>query len=164
VFCLPILNFSSIDAITAEMFDSGMSAYLVSREESEGSDMRLVSALFDRLMSIGSIACQNIVFGFGGYDDDPREIYVIPKAREFIAKLIETYPCFGYFVTPADNALLACMLPLDDIRSNSISLDVVTQTLRRITDGIRDYGKQIGDQDGARRAVKEWQRTCLHNQ
>lgn len=51
---------------------------------------------------------------FHGYDHDPRELYAIPEAREWFAKLFEAWPYWSFFASRIDQTVplaLSLLLP-----------------------------------------------------
>ena len=154
-------DFNYPDSLTPEMFSDGLCLYLVTYEESESQDMKRIDTFMQSLNRIGKPARQLVVFGFGGYDNDPREIYVIEGARTMMQSIISKYPCFGYFINPDSQALFACLLPLQDVLTGEIKSSDAIKVLRQIKDGIRAYGNEIGDPEGAREAIKRWQTVCM---
>jgi hypothetical protein len=67
-----------------------------------------------------------IGFAFEGYDDDSRELYVIPEVRRFVHILTRVFPYWFHFCNKVDESLfvvMACLLP---IASSSKSAGEVT--------------------------------------
>ena len=150
-------QFSTVADMPDDVFDNSLCVYLVSRDESENNDLRRIDSFMDILKINGRKACLKVVFGFGGYDDDPRKIYLIEGARRFMALLLDKHPNFGYFIIPDGQAIFACLLPTLDVAKGTMPIETVQKTMRQITDGIRRYGDEIGDVEGKREAIRNWQ-------
>lgn len=43
---------------------------------------------------------QSVVIAFDGYDDDPREIFMVPEVRDFLASVATTCPWFLHVLKP----------------------------------------------------------------
>ena len=47
----------------------------------------------------------SVTLVFNGYDDDPRELEVIPEIREWFAKLFEAWPYWSFFASRIDQTV-----------------------------------------------------------
>ncbi len=84
---------------------------LISRTEVEACDTsRLLSFLKpDPNNPLVSIGPGGIAFSVHGYDDDPRELMMIPEFQAFARKMRENPPCWLYFAHP-ESAWINTML------------------------------------------------------
>jgi len=63
----------------------------------------LKSLSSDRSSAMSAEGAVTLVFH--GYDDDPRELYSIPEAREWFAKLFEAWPYWSFFASRIDQTV-----------------------------------------------------------
>ena len=63
----------------------------------------LKSLSSDRASAMSAEGAVTLVFH--GYDDDPRELYAIPEAREWFAKLFEAWPYWSFFTSRIDQTV-----------------------------------------------------------
>ena len=79
----------------------------ISRQEVESSDTSVLSALLRLLDKESAIQFRERVdIAVYGYDDDPRELYDVPKVRGFIRKLDDEFPYWCYFLSKRGSGLL----------------------------------------------------------
>lgn len=135
--------------------------YSVSKREILGNDFERIRKNLEILTKAGKDAKGKLFLTFGGYEDDKREIYMIPEIRNFIKKIWEEYKYLFYFLTPFDNnksIIFACINDVKSyqkINSNVINLEIIYNEkikLETIT-ATENFGRQIGDLDGARREL-----------
>lgn len=135
--------------------------YSVSKREILGNDFERIRKNLEILTKAGKDAKGKLFLTFGGYEDDKREIYMIPEIRNFIKKTWEEYKYLFYFLTPFDNnkaIIFACINDVKSyqkINSDVINLEIIYNEkikLQTIT-ATENFGRQIGDLDGARREL-----------
>lgn len=135
--------------------------YSVSKREILGNDFERIRKNLEILTKAGKDAKGKLFLTFGGYEDDKREIYMIPEIRNFIKKIWEEYKYLFYFLTPFDNNKAIIFSCINDVKSyqkiNSdvINLEIIYNEkikLQTIT-ATENFGRQIGDLDGARREL-----------
>src|SRR6516162_1713428 len=73
---------------------------MASREEVEARDVSRASASLKRLLEPNNARRLKgkLVFGIGGYDADPRELFEIPEVRTWMRKLDREFPYWFYFL------------------------------------------------------------------
>lgn len=76
--------------------------YLVFKEEVEAGDIgRLVHDLRPEADNpIFTSGIGNTYFGVHGYDEDPRDLLLIPEFRAFVRKVERSEPCWLYYAAP----------------------------------------------------------------
>ncbi len=138
-----------------------MFVYSVSKREVINNDFERIRKNLEILTKAGKDAKGKLFLTFGGYEDDEREIYMIPEIRNFVKNIWEEYKYLFYFLTPFDNnkaIIFACINDVktcQNINTGIMSLEIIynekikLQTIKET----EDFGRQIGDLDGARREL-----------
>lgn len=94
---------------------------VVSREHVEAQEYQPV---LDVLLAMTKTAtdvrenASNLELTFDGYDDDRREVYMIPEVRTFVAHLNEHFPYWLHFDCKSEGSLfciMAALLPIEDV-------------------------------------------------
>jgi hypothetical protein len=88
---------------------------VVSRDEVEKLDHSGCLGVLDSLIESREKALRfrdQVVFGVDGYNDDPRELFEIPKVRTFVRELDAKWPYWFFFLSKATDALSMIMLSL----------------------------------------------------
>jgi len=75
----------------------------ISKKQIEEGDLSFIERHVILLQQCGVNAKQKVILLFGGYDDIPDEIYEILAIRNWIAKVIEKFPFFFYYISTFDN-------------------------------------------------------------
>ena len=73
--------------------------YSVSKREVDNKDFSRIRKSLEILKETGKKAKGKMVLSFSGYDDDIREVYMIPEIREFVRILWNEYKYIFYFLT-----------------------------------------------------------------
>jgi hypothetical protein len=86
----------------------GVMIYIIMKEEIENCDVkRLVHDLRpDDDNPIFTSGPGRVIFMVDGFDEDPRELMMIPEFRKFIKKADQARPCWMYFARPESKWLL----------------------------------------------------------
>ena len=79
-----------------------------SRQEVEAGDVAHALATLQKLLKpeVARRARQRLVFCITGYDDDPRELHMIPEVREWMRELDGRFPYWFYFMTTGPESTL----------------------------------------------------------
>ncbi len=138
-----------------------MFVYSVSKREVINNDFERIRKNLKILTKAGKDAKGKLFLTFGGYEDDEREIYMIPEIRNFVKNIWEEYKYLFYFLTPFDNnkaIIFACINHVkacQHIKTGITNLEIIynekikLQTIK----STEEFGRQIGDLDGARREL-----------
>jgi hypothetical protein len=80
-----------------------------SRQEVEAGDTSHALAILQKLLKpeVARRARQRLVFSVNGYSDDPRELHMIPKIREWMRELDHQFPYWFYFMSTGRESTLA---------------------------------------------------------
>ena len=83
-------------------FRKSIIGYEISRFEIENclTDRLLHDLRIDTTNPLIDAGPGSVVFMVSGYDDDPREIYLIPEVVTYMRKANESNPCWIYFAAP----------------------------------------------------------------
>ena len=86
-------------------------------------------------------------------DQDPRPVWEIPKARQYIARLFEVMPYFPYYLDPrSDLGMLflffASLAKPDAVDGRNLQVDVpeVAATIRHSLSSILDFSRRLGEE------------------
>lgn len=135
--------------------------YAVSKEEIINKKYtRLLNSL-NILKLSGKHAKEKLMLTFDGYDDDKREIYMIPEVREYVKYIYEKYNYIFYFLTSLDNNRSIIYACINDFRSiqnkneNFTRLEIISnkETRNKTVDAMLQYGIDIGDIDDIKRIL-----------
>lgn len=84
----------------------------IDRGDIESGNIDGVLSVLNKLLESPSVAkanCENIHIAFGGYDNDPRELFEIIEVRDFVHRLDERFPYWLYFCSKESEGLRAVM-------------------------------------------------------
>lgn len=139
----------------------GMFVYSVSKREIISKNFERLRKSLEVLKKAGKDAKGKLYLTFEGYEDDKREIYMIPEIRDFVRSIWEEYKYLFYFLTSFDNnkaIIFACINDFKAYQNNNTGItglkivydeEVKLQTITAMT----DFGITINDVDGARREL-----------
>lgn len=139
----------------------GMFAYSVSKREIISKNFERLRKNLEVLKKAGKDAKGKLYLTFEGYEDDEREIYMIPEIRDFVKNIWEEYKYLFYFLTSFDNnkaIIFACINDFKAYQNNNTGItglkivydeEVKLQTITAMT----EFGITINDVDGARREL-----------
>lgn len=139
----------------------GMFAYSVSKREIISKNFERLRKSLEVLKKAGKDAKGKLYLTFEGYEDDKREIYMIPEIRDFVKSIWEEYKFLFYFLTSFDNnkaIIFACINDFKAYQNNNTGItglkivydeEVKLQTITAMT----EFGITINDVDGARREL-----------
>lgn len=100
--------------------DHGLLLYAIDRDDIENKNTAPLLDFLNYLASAREIALgtmEKIEFSVHGYDNDPRELWVIPEVREFLKVVDEKWPYWMMFQHPDGKwmrVLTACLLPVEN--------------------------------------------------
>lgn len=130
--------------------------YSASKREVVKRDFKRIEKSLEILKKAGKDAKGKLYLTFDGYNNDVREIYMIPEIRTFVKTIWEKYKYIFYFLTVFDNnrsIIFACInefKAFQDINTKKIKLhilhndDIKAETMI----AMRDFGKLINDVQG----------------
>lgn len=81
---------------------------VVSRKETESLDIAPALKVLESLLYDAETVRMfqgQVDLSFHGYDTDPRELYQIPKVRQYLASLDSKFPYWFYFLSTDDDTL-----------------------------------------------------------
>lgn len=138
-----------------------MFVYSVSKREIMNNDFERIRKNLETLTKAGKDAKGKLFLTFGGYEDDKREIYMIPEIRNFVKKIWEDYKYLFYFLTAFDNNRAIIFACINDVKSYQkintgiIGLEIIydEKVKSQTITATENFGRQIGDLDGARREL-----------
>lgn len=105
-------NFKEMDPSAADWCrERHCFLYIISGEEVEACDTRrlLHDLRPDPDNPFFKAGPGKVVFSVSDYDDDPRELPMIPEFRAFVRKVQQSSPCWLYFAKPGDAWLRAVL-------------------------------------------------------
>lgn len=152
--------YDSIENI-AQVEKADIIIYSVSKSEIINRDFKRIKKNLEILKIAGKNAKGKLFLTFDGYENDVREIYMIPEIRKYVKTIWEEYEYIFYFLTSFDNnkaIVFACIndfkayqyinnkkMELEILYNDEIKLRTVTSTEK--------FGILINDLDGARREL-----------
>ena len=138
---------NSIDVKNAELL-----IYTISKREIVDKDYKRILRSLETLKKVGKDAKRKLFLIIEGYNDDKREVYMIPEIREFIQYVYSKYKYLFYFLTCFDNnrsLILACLTKYEATKcgENKYLLEIICEDeiKNEITNEMLEYGKQIGE-------------------
>lgn len=160
------------DEITAELFkkQKTLCNYAIYKDEAQKRKHGRFDTFIKFLDKVGAPACLKVLFNFEGYDDDKREIYVIPAAREYVQWINNKYPYFWYYAIPTASSFLLFSLLHDPQRAMfgetkvkfNFSDEQRDALAGGITQAVTAYGMRKEDPTGAAEAIKAWHDLLLY--
>ena len=67
---------------------------------------------------------------FDGYNDDPRETYLVPEIRQFIATVTQSFPYWFHFCDKTDDSMFVIMMCQIPITSSQTKDGIARTTLQ----------------------------------
>lgn len=135
--------------------------YSASKDEVINRDFKRIRKNLDILKMAGKSAKGKLFLAFDGYENDIREIYMIPEIRRYVKTIWEEYKYIFYFLTSFDNnkaIVFACINDFksyQDINNKKIKLVILYNDeikVKTVT-STEKFGILINDLDGARREL-----------
>lgn len=86
--------------------------YAIHREDLINKNFSKFDNVLEALQQAGKNARGKLMITFDGYDNDDREIYLIPEIRDFVKHFYDKCNYLFYFLTPLDNSrnmIFACI-------------------------------------------------------
>jgi len=125
--CFQVLdgsNFEEVDPSAEDCSGKRRFLYFIDREEIEACDTRrlLHDLRLDLDNPLFKAGLGKVVFGVSGYDEDPRELLMIPEFGAFVRKVQQNSPCWLYFAMPG-NGWLRTVLAASATRFHSVVQD-----------------------------------------
>lgn len=135
--------------------------FTIYKREIINKDLSRTIKLIKKLEEAKEHARGKVVFIVDGYNNDKREIYMIPEIREFFKLVYEKYPYLFYFISSLDNNISIIYACLNDYRSyynskyTKVGLEIVDNySLRNnIIEKTKEYGIKINDLENAQRQL-----------
>lgn len=96
-------------------------ALLISREHVESREHQpVLDALLAMTQTAAAVRAHasNVELVFDGYDDDQREVYLIPEVRAFVRELNERFPYWLHFDCKSEASLfciMAALIPIEEV-------------------------------------------------
>jgi hypothetical protein len=168
-----------------KLLNSNENAFImfeIQREDIEEGNFSRMDKFFKNVDKIGQRLRQNCGISVGGYDADPRELHEIDEVKKYVSKMFHRYPHLLYFINrhpfEYDHWLLASFA--DEINSMKTSetygmnsFEVVEKyggtppkffvhmtfyndKLKNVLVKTINFGKKIGDKDGAIKVASEY--------
>lgn len=152
--------YESIDSVE-QVKASDIILYAVSKLEIENKDLQRLSNSLEILKQAGKDAKGKLFLSFDGYDNDEREVYMIPEIRSFVKTIWEKYKYLFYFLTAFDNnrsIIFACINDFKAYRNmndGKCYLEIVyNDEIKKLTiDAMIKHGIIINDIEGVQRVV-----------
>ena len=91
--------------------------YAVSKREILNNDFNRIRKSLEILKEAGKDAKGKLFLTFDGYDNDKREIYMIPEIRNFVKNVWDDYKFLFYFLTSFDNNRAIIFACLNDFKA-----------------------------------------------
>lgn len=135
--------------------------YAVSKREILNNDFNRIRKSLEILKEAGKDAKGKLFLTFDGYDNDKREIYMIPEIRNYVKNVWDDYKFLFYFLTSFDNnkaIIFACLNDFKAIqndRDKKCRLEIIyNQKIKEQTiNAMKKYGLLIDDIDGVQRIL-----------
>ena len=128
--------------------------YEIVPEEIHRTDLTRIKQLMLVMKEAGYEAKNKLVAtSFSGYDYDPREAYLIPDIRHYVAAITETHPEIFYFLSVEMHTIDIFLFCLFDVSKsintgagqNQVSVKPDIKLLRKIDDAVLSYGNSVHD-------------------
>ncbi|OKZ73904.1 MAG: hypothetical protein BHW00_07240 [Clostridium sp. 26_22] len=135
--------------------------YAVSKQEIINKDFNRIRKTLRILKDAGKEAKGKLFLTFDGYENDKREIYMIPEIRSFVKNIWEEYRFLFYFLTLFDNnraIIFACLNNFKVLQNNKekkCRLEIIynEEIKNKTINSMKNYGILIDDVDGVQRAL-----------
>lgn len=105
----------AMDKMTPELFKKiyGKEGFVVvgiPREHVEKKKMEYIYSFADTFMKCKEAKNRGVLLSFDGYNDDPRELYMIPEFKKYIEDLFNYCPSILAFLYPESKKILIITL------------------------------------------------------
>ena len=135
--------------------------YSVSKNEILNKDYSRILYTMEQLNQSGKDGREKLMLTFDGYDNDEREIYMIPEIRDFVKYIYEQYNHLFYFLTTLEKnrALIwACINDIKAIKkenSKGVMLEITynDKIKKKTIESMLKFGTIINDLDEIRRIL-----------
>ncbi len=135
--------------------------YAISKSEIIHKDLKRIRKNLDVLKKAGKDAKGKLFLTIDGYENDEREIYMIPEIRSFIKAVWEEYKYLFYFLIPFDNNRAIIFACLNDFKayqnkdSGLCRLEIIynKETKKQTINAMKQYGLLINDIEGVQRIL-----------
>ena len=138
-----------------EILNADLIVYSIGKEELIQKGYANFERILETLQKAGKDAREKLMITFDGYDNDDREIYLIPEVREFVKYFYDKCNYLFYFIThEAQNRgiIFAC---INDVKSykekgkNEVTLEIVFNEaiITKTINAILRYGESQDDLD-----------------
>lgn len=135
--------------------------YAVSKREILNNDFNRIRKSLEILKEAGKDAKGKLFLTFDGYDNDKREIYMIPEIRNYVKNVWDDYKFLFYFLTSFDNNRAIIFACLNDFKAIQNHIDkkckleiIYNQKIKEQTiNAMKKYGLLIDDIDGVQRIL-----------
>ena len=135
--------------------------YSVSKNEILNKDHSRILYTMEQLNQSGKDGREKLMLTFDGYDNDEREIYMIPEIRDFVKYIYEQYNHLFYFLTTLEEnrALIwACINDIKAIKkenSKDVMLEITynDKIKKQTIESMLKFGTIINDLDEIRRIL-----------
>lgn len=138
-----------------EILNADLIVYSIGKEELIQKGYANFERILETLQKAGKDAREKLMITFDGYDNDDREIYLIPEVREFVKYFYDKCNYLFYFIThEAQNRgiIFAC---INDVKSykengkNEVTLEIVfnEEIITKTINAILRYGTSQNDLD-----------------
>ena len=164
----------SPDEMTRDKFKgNSVCRFIIDREEVDDNDLERVNAFFEELREYGTIPRQKVLFTFGGYDDDKRELIYIIEVAQYIKAMLTRNPWFWYYATPFNSEIFYLALLTDENEyviadfplARKFSLKTDPEKMQRLIYimgiNLNMYGEDMDDIDGALESLQVWSAKML---
>lgn len=172
-------KFSDVDSINFNEDGKKLFVVDVPHEYIANKDYSKIASTLKDFERVGAHKFRNSVYmTFGGYDDHPDELYEIKEARDYIEGMVHRFPQVLYYMTydiDSSAHILACLgdvetfytgerKPLTEYPLSALAygqlprkdalLTISKKLFKSIENSLYNYGKKVGDIQGANKAVK----------
>lgn len=135
--------------------------YSVSKNEILNKDYSRILYTMEQLNQSGKDGREKLMLTFDGYDNDEREIYMIPEIRDFVKYIYEQYNHLFYFLTTLEKnrALIwACINDIKAIKkenSKDVMLEITynDEIKKQTIESMLKFGIIINDLDEIRKIL-----------
>lgn len=154
---------------TKDKFKNGdMCHYEILRSEVASKEFGRIAQFMNQMKSYRSVPRQQVLFSFAGYDDDKRELIIIPEVVQYTKEILNQHSYFWYYAIPQTSDFFLTAFTFDE-NDYSVIANEVTRKLSvrvdperfgflaiEIKDALQSIGTHIDDEDGAFDCYKAW--------
>lgn len=152
--------YESIDSVE-QVKESDIILYAVSKLEVENKDLQRLSNNLEILKQAGKDAKGKLFLTFDGYDNDEREVYMIPEIRSFVKTIWKKYKYLFYFLTAIENNRSIIFACINDFKAcqnkdnKKCYLEIIynDEIKKQTIDAMIKHGIIINDIEGVQRVL-----------